>query len=177
MRLLAFTVLLLVIIFEAKTQPYPSGRISINSGARVFFDFNTLDKFNNGLEKPNFTEIRIDFIDTDDNLGWELGVQASGAVIDPSFQSAIGLPLNIIEISTTTCPSCTPIILESGFQILAAETWPGSGLGIEKNVTEIINLSFYCNKGYVTGNTPINLGDYVNDTYVVELEFTLRRKQ
>jgi hypothetical protein len=177
MRLLAFTTLLLVFFIEAKTQTHPSGRISINSGARVVFDFNTLNKFSNGLEKPNYTEIKIDFIDTDNNLGWEFGVQASSAFIDPSFESVSGLPLNIIEISTTTCPSCTPIILESGFQILAEEIWPGGGLGVEKIVSEIINLSYYCNKGYVIGNIPINLADYVNDTYVVELEFTLRRKQ
>jgi hypothetical protein len=162
---------------EAKTQIYPSGRISINRGSRVNFDINTFDKLENGMSKIDFTEIKIDYKDTDDQKGWELTVQADAGYTDiaPYF-GGLGLPLGIIEIEATFNPPFPPAYnvfkktLSSASELIANDVWP-LGPGVEKTVSYTVNISYFCNQG----STFVNFGDYLNDTYIVELYFTLQR--
>jgi hypothetical protein len=168
-----FLIVLLLLLIHCKSDAQ-TARIRVNRGASLEFRFNTFDKLQNGISKPDYTEIQVYFKDVNTNNGWVVQVKAAAGYIDitPYF-SGVGLPLDILEIqaSCIACPVWTKIPLSTSYQTIAEGTWVASD-GSEEEIDLTLDISYDCNMG--TGK--VDFSQYVNDTYIVELDFLLKRK-
>jgi len=152
-------------------------RLTTMIGSHIEFNFNTLDKFNNGVRITDGTTLAI----TMQNLpagaavtGWHIDVQSWLA--QPTIDGAGGnvLPLNTIQIEATDANGNLAGSTFFGLQDLAIA--PGATLmstaGFGANVpadpnTHQINLSYECGIG--NGSLLGSTADY----YTVEVEVIL----
>lgn len=148
-----------------------TSRLRILSGGSMYFNFNSLQKYENGLTYSNWTRAEVYFIDTT-NLGvqtlleWRLDVKAMTPLINGD--AGYSLPLNTIEIESNGLNATYngPFAISDADDVHLVE----DGLQTAPGYT-IVNITYHCGKSLTVGN---NLLGSDPDYYFVDLLFTLQ---
>lgn len=172
-KYLLFTIFLLFNI-GLKSQNITS-RLSLQSGGNVYFSFNSLEKYNNGISYNDWTKVKVYFVDTT-NLGvqnstkWKLSVRSTRDKI--YGDGGNDLPLSTIEFTTnsndggvvynnpTILQDINTILISNGSQtvdVVAGTSW----------LTDVF-ISYHCGT-----NVANKLLGKPPDYYTVDLVFTL----
>ena len=140
------------------------------SGGSVYFNINSFDKYENGLEYSNWTRLSVSFLDTTDagdvsNKKWRLTVEAMTTNIKGNGTNT--LPLNTIEIAAN-CADATD-------KPTVALSAPSSAVEIvdegANNVsTSLVNITYYCGQSKTITNTLLGKSA---DFYTVDIVITL----
>lgn len=101
--------LMLVLSGFAQAQDWNTARLSVLSGGSIPFYFNTLDKYNNGIEITNGTVLGITISDLPTEppifgstlTGWQLDFNSYNGQTDLQGSGANTLPLNTIQLEAT----------------------------------------------------------------------------
>jgi hypothetical protein len=144
--------------------------VTINYGGAANFHFNALNKYQNGIDYTDWTELEV-YSKNDAGAGnpanseWRLSVKA----LSPNIMGDDGtntLPLETIElsivISSGAGTAVSPIILTDNYQTIAS--------GLQNNVTEIstVTISYHCGTtNSVSGEAP--------GFYYIDLDFLLEQ--
>jgi hypothetical protein len=166
-----FCIALFINLLPGHSQNNVTARITIIRNSRVEFHFNSLYKFEHGIQLKDWTEIKVYYNDTitggienPTTGGWELDVRANNIALQPDY-GINTLPLNTIQISCHYDGSDHgPFDLESSDVEIASGT---SGL----NVTKSILITYEC--GMVPGR---ELMYYESDFFYTDLIFTIKSK-
>lgn len=153
-----------------------TARLTVLIGSHIEFNFNTLDKYSNGIRINNGTTFGITMVDlTGGTLtGWHIDFQSFLA--QPTIDGANPLntlPLNTIQVEATDANGNLATAAFTGLQDLAVA--PGNTLmstvdpaHIPANAnTHQVNLSYEC--GIANGSLLGSTADY----YTVEIEVIL----
>lgn len=159
------------------SQPDNFARLTTIIGSHIEFNFNTLDKYNNGITITDGTTLAVTMTDlptANTVVGWHIDVQSYLA--QPTIDGAGGnfLPLNTIQIEATDANGNLAAATFFGLQDLAVApgatlmTTPGLGVDVPAlpNVHQV-NLSYEC--GIANGSLIGSVADY----YTVEIEVIL----
>jgi len=147
-----------------------TSRLTIESGGSLNFYFNSLQKYQNGIEYTDWTKLRIYYNDTTDagNVGinptWKLDVKA----LNPTFNGDAGniLNLNTLELEATGIAGVTGIQALSNSDISLI-----TGGAITDPGTVSIFITYYCGQNKTGSNN--NLLGKKPDYYYVDVVFTL----
>lgn len=166
-----FLILISIIFFLVYTgsSQNTTSRLRIESGASIYFNFNSLQKYENGLEYSNWTKATVYFIDTTalgvpTALQWRLDVKAMSAAINGDAGNF--LPLNTIEMEATGIDATYlgPIALSNADSPLVS-----NGLQTDPGITDVY-ISYYCGQSKTVANS---LMGKKSDYYFVDIVFTL----
>lgn len=161
--------ILATMLMHLQGQNNVTSRIRVLRGANLSFIFNTFSRFDNGVTYSEFTELRLYFNDTIDGgaanpsgAGWQLTMRA----LQPNIEG---------DMSTATIPLAT---------IRATIHYDGNDYGpfdlstLETKIledTDLVNVNKTIFISYDCGTQPAtNLINKVPDTYVVDIDFTLK---
>jgi len=152
-----------------------SARLTTIIGSHIEFNFNSIDKYRNGIRITDGTTIGISMTDLTGGtlIGWHIDVQSF--LSQPTIDAGSGnsLPLNIIQIEATDANGNLGTATFNGLQDLSIA--PGNELmntvdpaHIPANSnTHQINLSYEC--GIANGSLLGSTADY----YTIEVEVIL----
>lgn len=160
--------------FEAVGQDN-TARLTTLIGSHIEFNFNSIDKYRNGIRITDGTTLGISMEDLSGGtlIGWHLDVQSF--LSQPTLDGGGGnsLPLNIIQIEATDASGNLGTANFNGLQDLSIA--PGNELmnttdpiHIPANAnTHQVNLSYEC--GIANGSLLGSTADY----YTIEIEVIL----
>ena len=145
-----------------------TARITINYGGSLYFHFNALTKYQNGIAYTDYSEFIINYTDTTDAglpaySDWQFTVKPLSAITG----DATGNTLAYSEIHIRTKLDgaiVSDVPLSVGETVIASGT-----LGSEQE-QHIITISYSC------GETAPGLMGETPDYYFVDLEYTLEPK-
>lgn len=150
-------------------------RLTVLIGSHIEFNFNTLDKYNNGIQIPDGTTlgVAIGEIAPAVMTGWHLDVQTYLGATDLMGSTGALLPSETIQIEATDANGNLGTAVFTGPMDLTAA---GSTLMSTIDLTDVpanpnthqINITYDC------GTTPAtNLLGATADYYTIEVEFIL----
>lgn len=166
-----------LLLFTKKIKAQDNeARLTVLIGSHIEFNFNTLDKYTNGIRIPNGTTFGIHMVDLTGGtlLGWHIDFQSFLAqpTIDGS-NIANTLPLNTIQVEATDANGNLGTAVFTGLQDLAISpghtlmsTTDPAHIPANENIHQI-NLSYEC--GIANGSLLGASSDY----YTVEIEVIL----
>ncbi len=156
-----------------------SARISVINGGRVFFQFNSLRDFENGIELTDYTTIALTVVDNDpgadviqnfqvtvesfSSAGGDL-VGTSGANLDADYIEVIPTRIAANGLDNAT-ESYSSIFLSGASQTILSSTQVEASW-----TTHQFNITYKCNPSEPGGNT---LYGEVQDYYTTTLAFDL----
>ena len=161
----------LILIQLSSFSQNTTSRLRIVSGGSLYFNFNSLSKYENGLTFTDWTRATVYFIDTT-NLGvqtalqWRLDVKATTATINGDGGNT--LPLNTIEIESSGINATYngPFAISDADDIHLVE----NGIQTDPGTT-VVNITYHCGKSLTIPN---NLLGITPDYYFVDLLLTLQ---
>jgi len=157
-------ILIIFLISEIFVYSQTTSRLTIESGGSLNFYFNSLQKYQNGIEYTDWTKLRIYYNDTGTNPTWKLDVKA----LNPTFNGDAGntLNLNTLELEAKGVQGVTGIqaLSNSDVSLITGEaiTHPG---------TVTVFITYYCGQNKTGSNN--NLLGKEPDYYYVDIVFTL----
>ncbi len=170
MKRIIILIFILIYVFSVKSQ----SRLRIESGGSIYFNFNSLTKYKNGLEYANWTKLTVFFYDTladgtQSNVKWKLEAHAT---TDEIINDAGGdnLLLETIELfassnnATATSPGIRP--LGDEFSVILLLT---NGEQTKPGVSDVY-ITYYCGKSKIVTN---NLMGTKSGYYFVDIVLTL----
>ncbi|MCB0395177.1 MAG: hypothetical protein KDD36_00905 [Flavobacteriales bacterium] len=178
---LSLVLLLTTFGLSAYAQDWNTARLSILSGGNIPFYFNTLDKYNSGIEVTNGTVLGINIADLPTDpptpnstlVGWSLEFNSYNGATDLQGSGANTLPLNTIQLEATNNIGLDPA--DATYYGLKDLTVAGEVLMETTNAAHLncdwtthqVNITYQAGmaNGSLLGETP--------DYYVVEIEIIL----
>ena len=173
-ELLLFFIILLGLTYTYSQEHNTTSRLRIESGGSIYFNFNSLNKYENGLEYTNWTKITVYFIDTLKSDGsqtamkWKLDVKAMSNDITGDAGPP-HLDLNTIELEATSNDALATLsgiipLTNSDVSLITNGSQTASGL------TEVY-ITYYCGQSKLGLDN--NLMGKKPDYYFVDLMLTL----
>lgn len=153
----------------AMGQNNVTSRLKVLRGANLNLIFNSYNKFKNGIEYRNYTQLQIYFSDTINGgtanpttSGWQLTMRALQPNIEGDM-TVYALPLNsiVMDVTLEGTGSTATYPLSSTEQVVAQ--------GNDAILSTCVSIGYKC--GTMSSNNMLNK---VPDNYVVDLEFTLK---
>jgi hypothetical protein len=148
-----------------------TSRLTIETGGSIYFNFNSLDKYTNGIKLADWTEVRVSFEDPSAiPAKWILDVRASELQLD-GVQTPFTLDLNTIEMEATTiiglADAALPIALTNSDQHLVI-----NGVNTAPTTYTTVKLTYYCGQSITVPNNSVLGG--IPDFYFVYIYLTLQ---
>ena len=178
-------VVFLTLTPDKATAQYNTARLTVLSGGNIPFNFNSIEKYENGIEITNGTLLGITIVDIPSEFvppfapnstlaGWSLEFQSFNGQTTILGGGTNTLDLNTIQVQATNQLGLAPTInaTYTGYQDLSVagnvlfSTTDAAHLNTDFS-THQINLTYQCGmaNGSLLGETP--------DYYVVEIEVLL----
>jgi hypothetical protein len=160
-----------------------TSRLRIESGGSIYFYFNSLDQYKNGITYNNWTKVSVYFVDTTaagatSAALWILKVKANSNQINSDEGDITHfLPLNTIELEATytsstggtATPAAMPFALSDTDQPLFTD---GSQTKSPLKPT-IVNITYHCGKSITVPNNLLVPTTRFPDYYYVDIILTL----
>ncbi|MFW5757537.1 MAG: hypothetical protein ACOCYO_02540 [Bacteroidota bacterium] len=160
----------LVLLNQKSEAQNPYSHILVESGGYVQMNFNSLEKYKEGISFENWTRIAITFTDdTDDEAEWKLEFKANSTRLNGDYGNT--LPLETIEVQVYDA---------GGENDLGAFVEPNAQ-NLENNYITLVSGApqgdFSDNKLYISYRIGLDsplLGE-IPDYYFVDVEFKLSK--
>lgn len=149
-----------------------TSRLRIESGGSIYFNFNSLEKYQTGLEYTNWTKVSVYYIDTTDTgipnaSNWKLTVKAMSPTINGDAGNT--LPLNTIEMQATGINA----IYYGPFELTNIDNpLADTGLQTAPGVTNVY-ITYFCGK---SKTVPNSLLGKMPDYYYIDILLTLQQQ-
>ncbi len=174
MRVFLAGILLVIGSLNASAQDNYA-RLTVLIGSHIEFNFNTLDKYNTGIQIPDGTTLGVAIGEIAPAVmsGWHLDVQTFLGATDLVGSTGATLPSETIQVEATDANGNLGTAIFGGPRDLTAA---GATLMSTNDLSDIpadpnthqINITYDC------GTTPAtNLLGAVADYYTIEVEFIL----